>query len=232
MQSRSKYIKQLDDLEAHVQRLGDHVVADIRAAGLALAGDEGSAEGVLQGRKAERRLQHAIESGCLDALLLQQPLVAGDLRFVSGVFRIVSDLSHIGSMTRDIAFLSQSVPGEIVARVGDNLAASCEKAADMVALAVSAFKDADEEAARRVFALDNEVDELYKRSQDVIVEMIRTTTSDPEHLPELLMVAKYFERIGDDAQRIAGWALFRVTGHHEVYYKAHDGEGANEAFPS
>ena len=165
MQSRSKYIKQLDDLEAHVQRLGDHVVADIRAAGLALAGDEGSAEGVLQGRKAERRLQHAIESGCLDALLLQQPLVAGDLRFVSG-------------------FLSQSVPGEIVARVGDNLAASCEKAADMVALAVSAFKDADEEAARRVFSLDNEVDELYKRSQDVIVEMIRTTTSDPEHLPE------------------------------------------------
>ncbi len=90
------------EAESCVRRLGEKTVADVRAAGLALAGDAGAAEGVFQGREAEKRLQSAIESSCFDAMLLQQPLVAGDLRFVSGVFRIVSDLTHIGAMTRDV----------------------------------------------------------------------------------------------------------------------------------
>ena len=85
MQTRSKYIKQLENLEGYLTRLSEKTVADIRAAGSALAGNAEAADAVLQGRNVEDRLRTEIERECLDIMLLQQPLVAGDLRFVSGV---------------------------------------------------------------------------------------------------------------------------------------------------
>ena len=219
MQTRSKYIKQLEELTSSVQRLADKAAADVRAVGLALSGDEGAAEGILQGAKAERRLRAAIEGGCLDTMLMQQPLVGDDLRLVSGAFRIVSDLTHVGEMTRDVAYLSQTIPHEVTARLEGKLSAAAEQVADMIEQAVAAFMAADAAGAEAVFAADDAVDALYRESEGIIVEMIRSTDSDPEFLPELLMAAKYFERMGDEAERIAGWAVFRVTGEHKVYSK-------------
>ncbi len=224
MQTRSKYIEQLEELESCVRRLGEKTVADVRAAGLALAGDAGAAEGVFQGREAEKRLQSAIESSCFDAMLLQQPLVAGDLRFVSGVFRIVSDLTHIGAMTRDVAYLATVVPGEEMGDLASLFSQASERVAGMVDHAVGAFLAEDEAAAREVYALD----ELYDRAKGLIVDKIRATDTDAAFFPEMLMVAKYFERMGDDAQRIASWAVFRVTGNHAVYSAKEDGD-ASEA---
>lgn len=217
MQIRSKYIKQLDDLTSSVQRFAEKAAADIRAAGLALGGDAGAAEGIMQGVKAERNLRSTIEGGCLDAMLLQQPLVADDLRFVTGAFRLVSDLTHVSGMAREVAYLSTTVPQEAIAKIADNLSASAEKVAAMIEKATAAFVDADVDAARSVYAADDEIDALYRASESAIVDMIRATDSDASHLPELLMIAKYFERMGDDAQRIASWAVFRVTGEHDVY---------------
>lgn len=228
MQTRSKYIEQLEELESCVRRLGEKTVADVRAAGLALAGDAGAAEGVFQGREAEKRLQSAIESSCFDAMLLQQPLVAGDLRFVSGVFRIVSDLTHIGAMTRDVAYLATVVPGEEMGDLASLFLQASERVAGMVDHAVGAFLAEDEAAAREVYALDDAVDELYDRAKGLIVDKIRATDTDAAFFPEMLMVAKYFERMGDDAQRIASWAVFRVTGNHAVY-SAKEGGDASEA---
>lgn len=216
-QIRTKYIKHLDELEESVERFSDKVAADIRATGLALAGDAGAAEGILQGADAERRLRAAIEGGCLDAMLLQQPLVAGDLRFVSGAFRLVSDLTRLDDKTREVAYLSQSIPQATIESIGDKLSDAAEKVACMVEQAIGAFLASDADAAQQVFAADDEVDALYKECESTIIEMIRATDSDAQHLPELLMVAKYFERMGDDAQRIAAWAVFRVTGEHGVY---------------
>lgn len=217
MQTRSKYIKQLEDLNSSIQRMSDKAAADIRAAGLALAGDAGAAEGIMQGAKAERHLRSAIEDGCLDAMLLQQPLVADDLRFVSGAFRLVSDLTHVGGMTREVAYLALSIPQETIGKIGAELSTSAEKVANMIEQATAAFLNSDEEAARQVYAADDEIDALYHKAEAAVIELIRATDSDATHLPELLMVAKYFERMGDDAQRIASWAVFRVTGVHEVY---------------
>ena len=214
MQTRSKYIEQLEELESCVRRLGEKTVADVRAAGLALAGDAGAAEGVFQGREAEKRLQSAIESSCFDAMLLQQPLVAGDLRFVSGVFRIVSDLTHIGAMTRDVAYLATVVPGEEMGDLASLFSQASERVAGMVDHAVGAFLAEDEAAAREVYALDDAVDELYDQAKGLIVDKIRATDTDAAFFPEMLMVAKYFERMGDDAARIADWAVFRATGEH------------------
>ncbi len=219
MLSRSKYIKQLEDLETYLQRLTDKTVSDIRAVGMSLSGDQGAAEGVLQGTKAGRRLRSAIEDGCLDVMLLQQPLVADDLRFVTGVFRIVSDLAHIEEMTRDIAFLSQQIPHGVVKKLEEPLVQAVDEVSSMTELSVGAFVQSDVEMAHRVFAADDKVDELYDQAEHIIVGLIRKEQAKARHLPELLMVAKYFERMGDDTQRIAGWAVFRATGKHEVYSK-------------
>ena len=110
--TRSKFTKQLDDIEEYLRRLTEKCASDVRAAGLAATGDKGAAEGVMAGRKNEDRLRNAIEENCLDVMLLQQPLIGEDLRFVSGAFRIVSDLTHIDGMTRDIAFLVEEIPAK------------------------------------------------------------------------------------------------------------------------
>ena len=86
----------------------------------------------------------------------------------------------------------------------------------MVSLATKAFSQADAALAQRVFAMDDGVDELYDRCEQVVVDLIRSETQGASHLPELLMVAKYFERMGDDAERIASWAVFRATGEHAL----------------
>ena len=220
MAIRTKYLAQLEELSSSVRRLSDQTTADIRATVLALAGDAGAAEGILQGAPASNRLRTAIETGCLDAMLLQQPIVAGDLRFVTGAFRLVSDLTHIDAMARDVAYLSQVIPQETVAKIAPALAEAADKVAAMVDAATTAFLESDDEAARRVYAADDAVDALYHQAEGAIVDMVRETYDDAAHLPELLMVAKYFERMGDDAQRIAAWAVFRVTGEHEVYSDA------------
>ena len=196
MKTRTRYINKLEELGALVNQLSEKTVLDVRASGRALAGDADAAESVLSGSKAARRLREAIEDGCLDIMLMQQPLVADDLREVTGAFRLVSDLAHIDEMTRDVAYLSQQLTPKAVSHLQGEFAEAT--------------------LAQRVFTMDDGVDELYDRCEQVVVDLIRSETQGASHLPELLMVAKYFERMGDDAERIASWAVFRATGEHAL----------------
>ncbi len=214
--TRSEYLKQLDDMDEAVAAFAEKACSDVAAATRALFGDAAAAKEVLSGVKAERRMRSAIEEGCLEIMLLQQPLVAGDLRFVTGTFRLVSDLTHIDEMTRDVAYLAASLPADVSARLERELKAASERVVAMVGLAVEAFRASDAERARAAISMDDEVDELYSAAEDVVVDMIKASETRAKYLPELLMVAKYFERMGDDAVRIADWAVFRATGEHET----------------
>ncbi len=225
MQTRTKFSHQLNDIQGLIIRLKEKCVADIRAAGLAAAGDRGAQEGVVNGRKEEDRLRQAIEDQCLDAMLLQQPLIGDDLRFVSGAFRIVSDLSHIDGMTRDVAFLVEEVPDKAAGKISDEIAEMSEAAAKMVGDAVDAFANSDVELAAKVVDADEKVNSLYADVEDKLVKLIRDGKSSAKYLPELLMVAKYFERIGDLSKRVAAWAIFRVTGEHKVGEKPSQAAG-------
>ncbi len=225
MQTRTKFSHQLNDIQGLIIRLKEKCVADIRAAGLAAAGDKGAQEGVVNGRKEEDRLRQAIEDQCLDAMLLQQPLIGDDLRFVSGAFRIVSDLSHIDGMTRDVAFLVEEVPDKAAGKISDEIAEMSEAAAKMVGDAVDAFANSDVELAAKVVDADEKVNSLYADVEDKLVKLIRDGKSSAKYLPELLMVAKYFERIGDLSKRVAAWAIFRVTGEHKVGEKPSQAAG-------
>lgn len=228
LKTRTKFTSQLQSIQEHVVRLKEKCAADVRAAGLAATGDRGAQEGVVEGRKAEDRLRESIEDGCLDAMLLQQPLIGDDLRFVSGAFRIVSDLSHIDGMTRDVAFLVEEIPDKAAAKFTREFVEMSEHAASMVERAVDAFVERDVELAQRVIEADHKVNCLYAESEEKLVALIRDGKSSAEYLPELLMVAKYFERIGDLAKRVAAWAIFRVTGEHRVEEKPSQAAGLDQ----
>jgi phosphate transport system protein len=217
MQLRSKYIQKLEELDGTLTELAEKSIADVRAAGRALAGEEGVADQVLAGNKAGHRLRNAIEDGCLDIMLMQQPLVADDLREVSATFRVVSDLAHIDEMTRDVAYLSQQLTPKAVSHLEAEFADATERVAVMIETAMKAFNESDLSLVQKVYEMDDAVDDLYDKAEQVIVDLIREGKSGAKHLPELLMVAKYFERMGDDAQRIADWAHFRATGEHAVH---------------
>ena len=224
--TRTKFTDQLNEVEEYIRRFGEKTVADVRAAGLAANGDKGAAEGVMDGRKAEDRLRSAIENTCLDIMLLQQPLIGVDLRFVSGAFRMVSDLSHIDSMTRDAVFLSEDIPEKASKKIETEISQMSEQAAAMVEKAVDAFCASDVQRAQEVMEADNAVNHLYVAVEEKLVSLIRDGKSSAQYLPELLMVAKYFERMGDLAKRIAAWAIFRVTGEHVVAEKASQRQAA------
>ena len=136
---------------------------------------------------------------------------------MTGAFRLVSDLAHIDEMTRDVAYLSQQLTPKAVSHLQSEFAEATDKVSNMVSLAAKAFSQADAALAQRVFAMDDGVDDLYDRCEQVVVDLIRSETQGASHLPELLMVAKYFERMGDDAERIASWAVFRATGEHALH---------------
>ncbi|QOY60027.1 phosphate signaling complex PhoU family protein [Thermophilibacter immobilis] len=223
--TRTKFTEQLDEVEGLIRRLAEKASADVRACGLAAAGDAGAAEGVVSGRKTEDRLRSAIEDSCLDIMLLQQPLIGDDLRFVTGSFRLVSDLSHIDGMTRDVAFLVGEIPPKAAGKLKDEFARMSEHAATMVEGAIEAFCDSDVERAQKVIEADAVINSLYAESEEKLVRLIRDGKSSAQYLPELLMVAKYFERIGDLAKRVAAWAIFRVTGEHTVSEKPGQEEG-------
>ena len=225
LKTRTKFTSQLQSIQEHVVRLKEKCAADVRAAGLAATGDRGAQEGVVEGRKAEDRLRESIEDGCLDAMLLQQPLIGDDLRFVSGAFRIVS---HIDGMTRDVAFLVEEIPDKAAVKFTREFVEMSEQAASMVERAVDAFAERDVELAQQVIEADHRVNSLYAESEEKLVALIRDGKSSAEYLPELLMVAKYFERIGDLAKRVAAWAIFRVTGEHRVEEKPSQATGLDQ----
>ncbi len=220
VQTRTKFSKQLNDIEELIARLQEKCVADVRAAGLAATGDKGAREGVAGGRKVEDRLRSSIEDSCLDAMLLQQPLIGDDLRLVSGAFRIVSDLSHIDSMTRDAVFLVEEVPEKTCAKYTAEFVEMSETCANMVDKAVRAFLECDVELAQEAIEADDRVNALYGQTADKLLKLIHDGKASARFLPELLMIAKYFERIGDLAKRVAAWAIFRVTGEHKIEEKA------------
>lgn len=212
MATRVEFTRQLSDMEGLLARFAEKSATDVRAAGLAASGDRGAETGVLEGRKPADRLRQEIESLCLDIMLMQQPLIGEDLRFVSASFRLVSDLAQIDSMTRDVAFVFSEMPADVTNRLSGSFAHMSEHAAKMVDDSIEAFLTKNVELAQKVIASDDVLDKMYAAAEVVVVELIRQGQPSPRSLPELLMAAKYFERIGDQAQRIADWAVFRATG--------------------
>ena len=159
------------------------------------------------------RKEHDIEALCLRLLLQQQP-VARDLRKISAALKMITDMERIGDQAEDIAEIVTFLKG----RTGQNddlLREMARSTIKMVTESVDAFVKHDIMLAEKVVAYDDVVDNYFEQVKDELIARIAENPDDGEYALDLLMIAKYFERIGDHAVNIAEWVMFSVTGVHK-----------------
>jgi len=155
-------------------------------------------------------LEREIETLCTRLLLQQQP-VATDLRRITAALKMITDLERIGDQASDIAELAHFIrPYETQAK--DHLEQMAEEAISMVRDSVEAFVRLDLALAREVIAYDDVVDGWFRRIKDDLIAMISGDSSRGEEALDILMAAKYLERIGDHATNLAEWVEYAVTG--------------------
>ena len=158
-------------------------------------------------------MEREIESVCLKLLLHQQP-VASDLRQISAALKMITDMERIGDQAEDIAEIIPFLNG----RTGDELSdfqTMAATACKMVTDSIDAYVNKDLELAKSVSKHDDIVDNCFVKVKETLIKMISEKTADGEYAIDLLMIAKYFERIGDHATNIAEWVVFSVTGKHK-----------------
>lgn len=157
-----------------------------------------------------------LEAQCLMLITTQQP-IAQDLRTVSSILKVVTDIERIGDHASDIAELIQQMDHKQLERYSGHLQPMIAASREMVHEAVSAFVARDQKKANDVIASDDIIDKLFDKVKDDIVIHIKEDRSDAIESLDALMLAKYLERIGDHAVNICEWEIFRETGTHSGY---------------
>ena len=158
--------------------------------------------------------EREIESQCLKLLLRQHP-VARDLRFISAALKMVTDMERVGDQAADISEIVSYIAQEGYIKQLEHIPKMAERAVHMVKRAVDAFINRDLDLARAVIDMDDEVDGLFDVIKRELIELIHQNSDMGAQALDLLMIAKYFERIGDHAVNIAEWVEFAITGVHK-----------------
>lgn len=167
-----------------------------------------------ESNKLEEEIDHMeseIEQLCLRLLLQQQP-VARDLRLISAALKMITDMERIGDQTQDIADILKV--GNIDPTGSDTLIKMAQATMKMVTGSVDAYVQKDLVLTEEVFQSDDEVDRLFLEEREVLIAGIAANPQSGAVALDQLMIAKYFERIGDHAVNIANWVRFSVTGKH------------------
>ena len=157
--------------------------------------------------------ERSIESMCLKLLLQQQP-VACDLRQISAALKMITDMERIGDQAEDISEIVQFLNGRTVENA-DLLQEMSRAVIKMVTESVDAYVKHDIMLAEKVVKDDDIVDSCFTTVKRKLIDAIAANPSDGEYALDLMMIAKYFERIGDHAVNIAEWVIFSVTGVHK-----------------
>ena len=173
--------------------------------------DDDAARSVVEMTRHMDEMERDIENRCLRLLLQQQP-VARDLRTVSAALKMVTDLQRIGDQCANIAEISLLLKEQKQTRTLADIRTMSQKAGIMVKRAIFAYVNRDTEAAGTVVALDDEIDQLFRTIKGELVELIVENREEADQAIDLIIIAKYLERIADHAVNIAQWAIFCVTG--------------------
>ena len=210
---RAEYDSQLRELEDELVDMGSMCQQAVAFSGAVLIGDDETLREQVCSLEMEiDKKDRQIENICTGLLLRQTP-VAGDLRFVSAALKIVSDMERIGDQAADIAELSRYISEKpLLEKV--HISDICCVVMNMVTDSVEALVKKDEILARKVIG-DDIADELFVRIKEELVSLIQENRTEPQEILDLLMAAKYFERVGDHAVNIAEWVEFIVTGMHD-----------------
>lgn len=211
---RSRFDEQLVLLNKELIQMASMCEQAIALSAKALLdGDTELAKKVMSVDSEIDRTERSIESMCLKLLLHQQP-VARDLRQISAALKMITDIERIGDQAADIAEIIGYLGGRTVADC-DHIGEMARAAIKMVTESVDAYVKHDTALAESVIAYDDVVDDYFDKIKSSLITMISDKPNDGEYMIDLLMIAKYFERIGDHAVNIAEWVVFSVTGVHK-----------------
>lgn len=157
------------------------------------------------------KMEREIQSYCLNLLLLQSP-VAGDLRTVSAALKMITDLERIGDQAIDIAEMSTYLKDCENIYSMTHLSEMAERSSNMVTTAIDAFVKKDLKLAKTVATMDDAIDDLFNKVKQEVVDIINANKELDQQAIDVLLIAKYFEKIGDHAENIGEWVVFSITG--------------------
>ena len=211
---RSRFDMQLDELNNELISMGAMVETSIAAAVKALLdNDREQAKAAIMADDEIDRKEKSIEALCL-RLLLQQHPVASDLRLISAALKMITDIERIGDQAADIAEIVNVA--DLTVAVGHvHIREMADEAIKMVTGSIDAFVKRDKILAEEVIARDDTVDGLFSSVKGDIIRIVAENSDSGEAAVDIIMIAKYLERIGDHAVNIAEWVLFSITGVHK-----------------
>ena len=212
---RNRFDEQLEQLNNHLLEMGALIEHSIENATQAMINQdvEAAKASVAADHEVDQK-EREIEALCLKLLLQQQP-VARDLRLISAALKMITDMERIGDQAADIAGIVSYIAREPYIKELVHLPQMGRNAIAMVRGSLDAYVNKDLDLARKVMGMDDAIDQLFDIVKDELIDHIRSDASAGSQAVDLLMIAKYYERIGDHAQNIAEWVEYALTGKHK-----------------
>lgn len=211
---RYGFDRQLKELNTELVRMGSLIEQAIELAISAyMRQDVTKAKEAIAFDDEIDEIEKQIENMCLKLLLQQQP-VAKDLRLISSALKMITDMERIGDHASDISEITILLSKEENLKKMPQIEKMAKETTFMVIKSVEAFVNRDLSLAYEVIKHDDIVDQLFNELKAEIIRQINTNAEDGEQATDLLMIGKYFERIGDHATNIAEWVIFSITGEH------------------
>ena len=211
---RNKFDQQLSVLNDMLIEMGTMIEKAITLAIQALVNqDEVLAKQAVEYDLEIDQKEKDIEAMCLRLLLQQQP-VAKDLRLISAALKMITDMERIGDQAADISEITLFLIDETFIKKLEHIPQMAEATAKMVTESIDAYVKMDLDLAWQVIEYDDVVDGLFDTVKSDLIEMIQADKANGGQAIDLIMIAKYFERIGDHATNIAEWVVFSITGKH------------------
>ncbi len=212
---RNQFDKELDILNTELIEMGALIENAIeRAVGALFDNDEGLAASAMEFDSEVDHKERDIETRCLRLLLQQQP-VARDLRTISSALKMVTDMERIGDQAGDIAEITLRLGRTVDIQKLHHISLMAKSTIRMVKDAIDAFVSRDLTLANATIQADDTVDHLFNEVRDDLIHIVKNDAANAEAAIDLLMIAKYFERIGDHAVNISEWVVFSITGIHK-----------------
>lgn len=213
MSPRTTFINELNQLKENVADMATKVEKNYETLFEAYEKKEKAAiEKIVAVDKDINRRQREIESECLFLITKQQPIVS-DLRAVTASLKVVTDIERVGDHVADIAELLIRMDMKELAVYSAHLNPMIRETRDMLRMAVDAFTGGNKEEAQEVIQKDDVVDELFNAVKNDVIESLKKETRDADECVDILMIAKYLEKIGDHAVNICEWEIFKETGN-------------------
>lgn len=212
---RVQFNAQMETLNNELIKMGELIEKAIEMAVTALVKqDTDLAQQAIDFDEVVDNQEREIESLCMKLLLRQQP-VAKDLRLISSALKMITDMERIGDHASDISEITLLLSKESYIKNLEHIQQMAKETTVMVVKSIDAFVGKNMERAKEVIASDDVVDDLFNTIKKDLIDLIADNPQNGEQAADLLMVAKYFERIGDHATNIAEWVIFSITGYHE-----------------